>query len=106
MRVLARQGYARTSLLDIAREAGMSKGALHYPLPTTAALIHVVLKPASDRVQALTLEAWSPRAGALVPLRRSLETPWDVPAPRTDEALVTADLRKSSERFQQNMSAC
>ena len=27
IRVLARQGYARTSLLDIAKEAGMSKGA-------------------------------------------------------------------------------
>ncbi|MFW6031642.1 MAG: TetR family transcriptional regulator, partial [Myxococcota bacterium] len=29
IRVLARQGYARTSLMDIAREAGMSKGAVH-----------------------------------------------------------------------------
>ena len=29
IRVLARQGYAKTSLLEIAKEAGMSKGALH-----------------------------------------------------------------------------
>ena len=36
IRVLARQGYARTSLLDIAKEADMSKGALHYHYPTKA----------------------------------------------------------------------
>ena len=92
MRVLARQGYARTSLLDIAREAGMSKGALHYHFPTKEALIQVVLKAACDRVQALTLEAWSPSEGAFVSLRRSLEPLWDVRAARTDAALGIADL--------------
>ena len=30
MRVLARQGYAHSSLMDIANEVGMSKGAVHY----------------------------------------------------------------------------
>ena len=92
MRVLARQSYARTSLLDIAREASMSKGALHYHFPTKEALIQVVLKAACDRVQARTLEAWSPTEGAFVSLRRSLETLWEVRAARSDEALVIADL--------------
>ncbi|MEO0325257.1 MAG: TetR/AcrR family transcriptional regulator [Myxococcota bacterium] len=92
MRVLARQGYARTSLLDIAREAGMSKGALHYHFPTKEALIQVVLEAACDRVQARTLEAWSPADGAFVSLRRSLATLWEVRAARSSEALVIADL--------------
>ena len=92
IRVLARQGYARTSLMDIAREAGMSKGAVHYHFPTKEALIQVVLKTACDAVQARTIEAWGDSTQPFVSLRKSLETLWEVRANRTDEALVVADL--------------
>ena len=47
-RVLAAKGYARTSLLDIAREAGMSKGALHYHFPSKEALVGKVLESALE----------------------------------------------------------
>lgn len=92
IRVLARQGYARTSLMDIAREAGMSKGAVHYHFPTKEALIQVVLKTACDAVQTRTIEAWSGGDQPFVSLRKSLETLWEVRATRTPEALVVADL--------------
>ncbi|MEM9073267.1 MAG: TetR/AcrR family transcriptional regulator [Myxococcota bacterium] len=92
IRVLAKQGYARTSLMDIAREAGMSKGAVHYHFPTKEALIQVVLKTACDAVQARTIEAWGVGNQPFVSLRKSLETLWGVRATRTDEALVVADL--------------
>ena len=92
IRVLARQGYARTSLLDIAKEAGMSKGALHYHYPTKEALIHAVLETACNVVQARTLEAWSPSDNPFEALRRSLEELWATRAERTNEALVVADL--------------
>ncbi len=39
IRVVARQGYAHTSLKDIADEAGMSKGAVHYHFSTKEALV-------------------------------------------------------------------
>jgi AcrR family transcriptional regulator len=92
IRVLARQGYAKTSLLDIAREAGMSKGALHYHYSTKEALIHAVLETACNVVQARTLRAWSPSDNPFEALRKSLEELWATRAKRTDEALVVADL--------------
>ena len=96
IRVLARQGYAQTSLLDIAKEAGMSKGALHYHYPTKEALIHTVLETACNAVQARTMEAWSPSDNPFKALRRSLVELWSTRARRTDEALVVADLLAQS----------
>ena len=92
IRVMARQGYARTSLLDIAKEASMSKGALHYHYPTKEALTHAVLETACNVVQARTVEAWSPSDNPFEALRKSLEELWATRAQRTDEALVVADL--------------
>ena len=92
IRVLARQGYANSSLMDIAREAGMSKGAVHYHFPTKEALLHVVLETACDAVQQRTIDAWTSGDNPFVSLRKSLETLWEVRAARSDEALVVADL--------------
>ena len=96
IRVLARQGYARTSLLEIAKEAGMSKGALHYHYPSKESLIHAVLEAACNAVQARSVEAWSPSENPFEALRRSLEELWATRAQRTDEALVVADLLAQS----------
>lgn len=92
IRVLARQGYAKTSLLEIAKEAGMSKGALHYHYPTKEALIHAVLETACNVVQARMVQAWSTPDNPFEALRKSLEELWATRAQRTDEALVVADL--------------
>ena len=59
MRVLARQGYARTSLMDIANEVGMSKGAVHYHFPTKESLIGQVLETACDAVAERTRKVWT-----------------------------------------------
>jgi len=96
IRVLARQGYAKTSLMDIAREAGMSKGAVHYHFPTKDALIDVVLKTALDAVQKRTLEAWAKGGNPFEAVHISIEELWRVRAERTDEALVIADLLAQS----------
>lgn len=96
IRVLARQGYARTSLMDIAREAGMSKGAVHYHYPTKEALIEQVLETACNAVQDKTLRAWGGDDNPFASLRSSLTALWEARAERTDEALVVADLLAQS----------
>lgn len=96
IRVLARQGYAKTSLLDIAKEAGMSKGALHYHYPTKEALIHTVLETACNVVQERTMSAWSPSDNPFKALRGTLVELWTTRATRSDEALVVADLLAQS----------
>jgi AcrR family transcriptional regulator len=92
-RVLARQGYARTSLLDIAREAGMSKGALHYHFPSKEALVSKVLESALEQIARRTLEAWG-RAGGdpSQAFREAVRELWAVRETRTDEVAVVADL--------------
>ncbi len=92
-RVLARQGYARTSLLDIAREAGMSKGALHYHFPSKESLVNKVLESALETIANRTLDAWLASAGDPIDaLRSSVKELWFVRRDRTDEVAVVADL--------------
>lgn len=96
-RVLARQGYARTSLLDIAREAGMSKGALHYHFPSKETLVAKVLENALETVAARTLEAWEQAEGdPFQALRSAIRELWEVRRTRTDEVAVIADLLAQS----------
>jgi AcrR family transcriptional regulator len=97
IRVLARQGYARTSLMDIAKEAGMSKGAVHYHFPTKEALIQAVLEAACDTVAQRTMDAWSKGDSAVTSIRSSIVELWRVRAERTDETLVIADLLAQSQ---------
>ena len=94
--VLAKKGYAQTSLLDIATQAGMSKGAVHYHFPTKEALIDVVLETACTAVQQRTIAAWSTQDNPFESLRKSLNELWQTRAERTDEALVVADLLAQS----------
>jgi AcrR family transcriptional regulator len=96
-RVLAAKGYARTSLLDIAREAGMSKGALHYHFPSKEALVSKVLDSALEKFATRTLEAWARNAGdPMLGLRSAVEELWILRRNRTDEVAVVADLLAQS----------
>ena len=96
IRVLARQGYARTSLMDIAKEVGMSKGAVHYHFPTKEALMGQVLTTACDAVAARTRDAWTSGGNPVESLRSSLRELWRVRAGLSDEAKVVADLLAQS----------
>jgi AcrR family transcriptional regulator len=92
VRVLARQGYARTSLMDIANEVGMSKGAVHYHFPTKEALITQVLETACETVAERTLKAWPNSDNPLIAIRSALHELWHVHAELSDEGKVVADL--------------
>ena len=95
-RVLARQGYARTSLMDIAKEAGMSKGAVHYHFPTKEALIGVVLRTTCDNVANRTIQAWTAGDNPIESLRSSLRELWRFRTELSDDASVVADLMAQS----------
>ena len=92
MRVLARQGYAHSSLMDIANEVGMSKGAVHYHFPTKEALITQVLETACDTALARTRKVWTTGDNPLVAIRSALRELWNVHAELSDEGKVVADL--------------
>lgn len=96
MRVIARQGYARTSLMDIANEVGMSKGAVHYHFPTKEALMAEVLQTACDTVATRTRGAWISSGDPVEALRSSLRELWRARAELSDEAKVVADLLAQS----------
>ena len=92
LRVLARQGYARTSLMDIASEVGMSKGAVHYHFPTKEALMGQVLQTACDAVATRTRDAWVEGGNPLDALRSAVRVMWRTRAELSDEAKVVADM--------------
>jgi AcrR family transcriptional regulator len=96
VRVIARQGYAHTSLMDIASEVGMSKGAVHYHFPTKEALMAQVLQTACDEVATRTRGAWTQSDNPVEALRSSLRELWRVRAQLSDEAKVVADLLAQS----------
>lgn len=98
MRVLARQGYARTSLMDIAQEAGMSKGAVHYHFPTKEALIVKVLEHACNVVAERASGAWNQSSGSdpLTTMRSAVRELWRMRLARTEESSVIADLLAQS----------
>lgn len=96
MRVLARQGYAHSSLMDIANEVGMSKGAVHYHFPTKEALITQVLETACDAVAERTRKVWTEGENPLVAMRSALHELWHVRAGLSDEVKVVADLLAQS----------
>ena len=96
MRVVARQGYARTSLMDIANEAGMSNGAVHYHFPTKEALISQVLQHAVDTVAERTRKVWMAGENPLSAVRSALREPWAVRSALSDDVKVVADLLAQS----------
>jgi AcrR family transcriptional regulator len=96
LRVLARQGYARTSLMDIANEVGMSKGAVHYHFPTKEALITQVLEHAVDAVAERTRKVWTAGENPLMAMRSALRELWAVRSALSDDVKVVADLLAQS----------
>ncbi|MEY4579605.1 MAG: hypothetical protein RL701_4308 [Pseudomonadota bacterium] len=96
LRVLARQGYARTSLMDIANEVGMSKGAVHYHFPTKEALITQVLEHAVDAVAERTRKVWTAGENPLEAMRSALRELWTVRSASSDDVKVVADLLAQS----------
>ena len=76
--VVARKGYAGTSMKDIAQEAGIAQGLIHYYFDSKDDLVMAVVKEACDQMLTETREAFARAEGG--PLERvwpALETARD-----------------------------
>lgn len=69
---LAEQGFARTSVSDIAARAGMSKGAVHYHFRRKADLIAQVLERCLTVTHERLREAWEGEGSPTDKIRRAL----------------------------------
>jgi AcrR family transcriptional regulator len=63
-RVLGRQGYTNVTMKDIAREAGVTSGTLHYYFETKAQLLAAVVRDFCDRLRSDAAAAFDEAAGA------------------------------------------
>ncbi|MFN2466156.1 MAG: TetR/AcrR family transcriptional regulator [Candidatus Dormibacteria bacterium] len=66
--VMARQGYAATSMKDVAQEAGIAQGLIHYYFASKDDLVMAVVKDSCDAMLAETVAAFEQASGG--PLER------------------------------------
>ncbi|MDQ6747310.1 MAG: TetR/AcrR family transcriptional regulator [Candidatus Dormibacteraeota bacterium] len=66
--VLAREGYAATSMKDVAQEAGIAQGLIHYYFASKDDLVMAIVKDSCDQMLAETVAAFEEATGG--PLQR------------------------------------
>lgn len=67
-KVMAREGYAGTSMKDVAQEAGIAQGLIHYYFASKDELVMAIVKDACDAMLAETVAAFEQATGG--PLQR------------------------------------
>jgi len=89
---LAKRGFAGTSVNDIAAEAGLSKGAVHYHFKSKDDLITQVLITCCEKVSEQVIDAWHQEGPPAERIRRALREMWLVRKSGGPEVRVIADL--------------
>lgn len=89
---LARKGYADTSVQDIAEEAKLSKGAVHYHFKNKDDLIQNVLTQCCDHMTRRVKAAWGAPGTPAERVRRAIQEMWSARKERGPEMRVIADL--------------
>jgi AcrR family transcriptional regulator len=92
IKTLAKQGFANTSVQDIAAIAGMSKGVVHYHFDSKDDLIAHVLKRCADTMSERVRAAWEEPGTAPDKIRRALREMWSTRTDGSPEMRVLADL--------------
>lgn len=92
IRALADQGYARTSIGDIAAAAGMSKGAVHYHFDSKDDLIAQVLVRCAEVMRERVRAAWDAPGEPQEKVSRALREMRAARAQTSPELRVLADL--------------
>lgn len=92
VRTLAERGYAKTSVGDIARAAGMSKGAVHYHFESKHDLIAKVLDHCAMTMRDRVRAAWEAPGEPAEKVRRALGEMRRMRREELPELRVLADL--------------
>jgi AcrR family transcriptional regulator len=92
VRALARRGYANTSVSDIARAAGMSKGAVHYHFESKDDLIAKVLEHCAGLTRDRVRESWDTPGNPAEKIRRVVHEMRAMRKDGSPELRVLADL--------------
>jgi AcrR family transcriptional regulator len=92
VRALAKRGYAKTSVSDIAQAAGMSKGAVHYHFESKDDLIAKVLEHCAARARERIGVAWDAPGEPLERIERAIHAMRVMRKESSAELRVLADL--------------
>ncbi|MCC6217024.1 MAG: TetR/AcrR family transcriptional regulator [Polyangiaceae bacterium] len=92
VRALATNGYAHTSVSDIAAEAGLSKGAVHYHFESKEDLVSHVADHCAAAVRERVRQAWQAPGTPLERLRSALREMRSARREGAPELRVIADL--------------
>lgn len=92
IQTLAKSGYAKTSIGDIARAAGMSKGAVHYHFESKHDLIAQVVDRCALEMRTRVREAWEAESDPAQKVRRALAEMRRMRRDQIPELRVLADL--------------
>jgi AcrR family transcriptional regulator len=92
VRALARRGYAKTSVSDIAHAAGMSKGAVHYHFESKDDLIAKVLDHCAEVTRERVEAVWSAPGAPADRIRRAIHEMRQIRKEGLPELRVLADL--------------
>jgi AcrR family transcriptional regulator len=92
VRALAKRGYAKTSVSDIAHAAGMSKGAVHYHFESKDDLIAKVLEHCAALTRERIGEAWDLPGQPVERIQRAIHAMRAMRKEGAPELRVLADL--------------
>jgi AcrR family transcriptional regulator len=92
IRTLAKLGFAATSVGDIAKTAGMSKGVVHYHFESKDDLYARVLEECVGRVSARARGAWDAPGTPPEKIRRALREMWTARTDGSPEVRVLTEL--------------
>jgi AcrR family transcriptional regulator len=92
VQALAKGGYAKTSVSDIARAAGMSKGAVHYHFDSKDDLIAKVLEHCASMTRENVRNAWEAEGHPAEKIRRVVHEMRAMRKNGSPELRVLADL--------------
>ncbi|MBM4363453.1 MAG: TetR family transcriptional regulator, partial [Deltaproteobacteria bacterium] len=91
--LLAERGLAGSSVGDIARAAGLSKGAVHYHFDSKQDLLEQVLEHCADQLRERMVEAWQSAADPAERVRSVVRAQRDVRRETSPEFRVLTELR-------------
>ncbi|MER7762941.1 TetR/AcrR family transcriptional regulator [Streptomyces sp. NPDC097619] len=98
VRVMARDGVARTTTRSVSAEAGVSLSVFHYCFDSKQALLEAVIALITDRYVAMVKEVLRPRATLGETVRAGFQAYWDHVVAHPGQHMLTYELTQYALR--------